>query len=79
MKISIAVTLGIVAIIAVAVITSLGNSSDQSNQNKIRVAFFPSISHAVPIVGLENGIFENGIGEQIQIETKLFDSGPQVI
>ena len=41
MKISIAVTLGIVAIIAVAVITSLGNSSDQSNQNKIRVAFFP--------------------------------------
>jgi len=79
MKISIAVTLGIVVIIAVAVITSLGNSSDQSNQNKIRVAFFPSISHAVPIVGLENGIFENGIGEQIQIETKLFDSGPQVI
>jgi NitT/TauT family transport system substrate-binding protein len=79
MKISMAVTLGIVAIIAVAVITSLGNSSDQSNQNKIRVAFFPSISHAVPIVGLENGIFENGIGEQIQIETKLFDSGPQVI
>jgi len=79
MKISIAVTLGIVAIIAVAVIISLGNSSDQSNQNKIRVAFFPSISHAVPIVGLENGIFENGIGEQIQIEIKLFDSGPQVI
>ena len=33
----------------------------------------------MPIVGLENGIFENGIGEQIQIETKLFDSGPQVI
>ena len=52
---------------------------DQSNQNKIRVAFFPSIGHAVPIVGIENGIFEKGIGEQIQIEIKLFDSGPQVI
>ncbi len=79
MKISIAVTLGIVAIIAVAVITSLGNSSDQSNQNKIRVAFFPSISHAVPIVGLENGIFQEEIGKEIKIETKIFDSGPQVI
>jgi len=79
MKISTAVTLGIVAIIAIAVITTLGGSLDQSNQNKIRVAFFPSIGHAVPIVGIENGIFEKGIGEQIQIETKLFDSGPQVI
>ena len=79
MKISTAVTLGIVSIIAIAVIATIGGSLDQSSQSKIRVAFFPSISHAVPIVGLENGIFENGIGEQIQIETKLFDSGPQVI
>ena len=58
MKISIAVTLGIVAVIAIAVITSFGNSLDQHDQDKIRVAFFPSIGHAVPIVGIENGIFE---------------------
>jgi ABC-type nitrate/sulfonate/bicarbonate transport system substrate-binding protein len=79
MKISTAVTLGIVSIIAIAVIATIGGSLDQSSQSKIRVAFFPSIGHAVPIVGIENGIFEKGIGEQIQIETKLFDSGPQVI
>jgi len=79
MKISVAITLGIGAIIAIAVITSLGNSSDQANQDKVRVAFFPSIGHAVPIVGIENGIFQRGIGDQIKIETKLFDSGPQVI
>jgi len=79
MKISTAVTLGIVAIIAISVIATIGGSLDQSSQSKIRVAFFPSIGHAVPIVGIENGIFEKGIGEQIQIETKLFDSGPQVI
>jgi len=79
MKISVAITLGIGAVIAFAVITSLGNSSDQANQDKVRVAFFPSIGHAVPIVGIENGIFQRGIGDQIKIETKLFDSGPQVI
>jgi len=79
MKISTVVTLGIVAVIAIAVIATIGGSLDQSSQSKIRVAFFPSIGHAVPIVGIENGIFEKGIGEQIQIETKLFDSGPQVI
>jgi len=79
MKISIVITLGIVAVIAIAVIATIGGGLDQSSQSKIRVAFFPSIGHAVPIVGIENGIFEKGIGEQIQIETKLFDSGPQVI
>jgi len=79
MKISTVVTLGIVAVISIAVIATIGGSLDQSSQSKIRVAFFPSIGHAVPIVGIENGIFEIGIGEQIQIETKLFDSGPQVI
>jgi len=79
MKISMVITLGIVSIIAIAVIATIGGSLDQSNQSKIRVAFFPSIGHAVPIVGIENGIFEKGIGDQIQIETKLFDSGPQVI
>jgi len=61
MKISVAITLGIGAIIAIAVITSLGNSSDQANQDKVRVAFFPSIGHAVPIVGIENGIFQRGL------------------
>ena len=33
----------------------------------------------MPIVGLENRIFQEEIGEQIKIETKIFDSGPQVI
>jgi len=79
MKISTVVTLGIVSIIAIAVIVTISDSMDQSSESKIRVAFFPSIGHAVPIVGIENGIFEKGIGEQIKIETKLLDSGPQVI
>ena len=79
MKISMAITCGIVAVIAIAIIAGLISGSEQSTQNKIRVAFFPSIGHAVPIVGIENGIFEKGIGEEIKIETKLFDSGPQVI
>jgi len=79
MKIPLVITFGIGVIIAIAIITSLGDSLDQANQDKVRVAFFPSIGHAVPIVGIENGIFQTGIGDQIKIETKLFDSGPQVI
>jgi len=78
MKISISIGFGIVAV-AIAIIVGLGSGQEQSNQDQIRVAFFPSIGHAAPIVGIENGIFQNGIGEEIEIETKIFDSGPQVI
>ena len=79
MKISISIGFGIAAAIAIAIIVGLGSGHEQSNQDQIRVAFFPSIGHAAPIVGIENGIFQNGIGEGIEIETKIFDSGPQVI
>ena len=70
---------GLVVIVAIAITITFFSDSDQINQDKIRVAFFPSIGHIIPIVGLEEKIFEKGIGEEKQIETKLFDSGPQVI
>ena len=70
---------GIVVIVAIAITITSFSDYDQINQDKIRVAFFPSIGHIIPIVGLEEKIFEKGIGEEKQIETKLFDSGPQVI
>ena len=79
MKISIPIGFGIAAVIAIAIVAALSGSQEQYNSDKLRVAFFPSIGHAAPIVGIENGIFESGIGEEIKIETKLFDSGPQVI
>jgi NitT/TauT family transport system substrate-binding protein len=66
-------------IIAVAAFVVLTGNYSETSQDKLRVAFFPSIGHAVPIIGLENGIFQEEIGEQIKIETKIFDSGPQVI
>jgi NitT/TauT family transport system substrate-binding protein len=66
-------------IIAVTAIVAFTGNYSETNQDKLRVAFFPSIGHAVPIVGLENGIFQKEIGNQIEIETKIFDSGPQVI
>jgi NitT/TauT family transport system substrate-binding protein len=70
---------GIVVIVAIAITITSFSDSDQINQDKIRVAFFPSIGHIIPIVGLEEKFFEKGIGKEKQIETKLFDSGPQVI
>ena len=79
MKTTVVVSSVSIMIISITVIAALTDNYSGTNQDKLRVAFFPSIGHAVPIVGLENGIFQHEIGNQIEIETKIFDSGPQVI
>ncbi len=77
MKIKSAIIAGIAVIVVIGIAMGIVNS-DTGNENKIRVAFFPNIGHAIPIIGLENGIFADGLN-QTEIDTKLFDSGPQAI
>ncbi len=79
MKIRSAIYIGIVTIAAISIIAAMNHSNYSGSENRIRVAFFPNVGHAIPIIGTETGIFSNGLGNQTVIETKLFDSGPQVI
>jgi NitT/TauT family transport system substrate-binding protein len=55
------------------------NSDDSADETKIRIAYFPNIGHAIPIVGVEKGFFESSVGNTTKIETRVFDSGPQAI
>jgi NitT/TauT family transport system substrate-binding protein len=73
------VSAAIAGIILLFVLGSALNYDDSTYENKIRIAYFPNIGHAVPIVGMEKGFFEESLGDQIKIETRVFDSGPQVI
>ena len=79
MKIRSAIIVGIIVIVVIGIVTSLVGTDQSIHENKIRVAFFPNIGHVVPIVGYETGIFSEGLGNNTLIETKIFDSGPQVI
>ena len=67
----------VAAIIAISVILSVF-SPQESGQNQVRVVYFANISHAVPIVGLENGYFADQLGET-KIKTRIVDSGPEAI
>jgi NitT/TauT family transport system substrate-binding protein len=79
MKTSLVIMSAIIGVILISFGIISINSKETINENKIRVAFFPNVSHAVPIVGIEKEIFQKEIGNDTKIETKLFDSGPQVI
>ena len=68
-----------IAIVGIIALVGVTQSYNDTTDNKIRVAFFPSIVHAVPIVGIENQTFANNLDNDMEIQVKIFDSGPQVI
>ncbi len=74
MKIQLAIGAGIAGIVLIGIATALFGVD--SSEGKIRVAFFPNIGHAIPIVGTEQGLFSSELAE---IETRVFDSGPQAV
>ena len=78
MQIHTAISAGIVGIVLLSVLGVTLNSSDATHDPKLRIGYFPNIGHAIPIVGIEKGFFQNSLGD-LKIETRVFDSGPQAI
>ncbi len=70
---------GIAGIILLSVLGVTLNSNNSSNENKLRIAYFPNIGHSIPIVGMEKEFFQASVGNSTLIETRVFDSGPQAI
>ena len=79
MKIRLIISAGVVGIILLSVLGISLSSSETTHENKLRIAYFPNIGHAIPVVGIEHGIFAEYLGDDVAIETRVFDSGPQAI
>ncbi len=67
---------GMIISAAAAILVS---ADGQGGDDRLRIAYFPNIGHTIPIVGVEKGFFADQIGPETVIETRVFDSGPQVI
>ena len=69
----------VIVVIGIIAFVGFTQSSVNYSENNIRVAFFPSVVHAVPIIGMETQTFANNLNTDLDIQVKIFDSGPQVI
>ncbi len=78
MNVRSAVVAGAASVIALGVAASVLYIDPVQPGERIRVAYFPNIGHAIPIVGIERGTFEDHLPDT-RIETRVFDSGPQAI
>ena len=72
------ILLGVGVLIILLVWYALQQSAEQTI-DKVRIAFFPNVGHAVPAVATHMGTYYEGTNQTDQIEVLLFDSGPQAI
>lgn len=46
---------------------------------RVRLAYFPNVTHAAAIVGVARGTFADALGDQAVLEPKTFPAGPALI
>lgn len=45
----------------------------------LRLGFFPNVTHAPAIVGVEQGLFTKALGSNVELKTALFNAGPEAV
>src|ERR671929_955512 len=76
------ITLAAIIIVAVAItpIKPLVFAQTESNSVKtLRIGYFPNINHAQAVIGLGNGDFQKALGNNITVQSFLFNAGPSAI
>lgn len=53
-----------------------GSGGTKTEEQIIRVGYFPNLTHMQPLVGLQDGTFERAMGPNVTIEKKTFNAGP---
>jgi NitT/TauT family transport system substrate-binding protein len=50
-----------------------------SGKTTLRLGYFPNITHATALVGVEKGIFAHALGPNVTLHTQTFNAGPDAI
>ncbi|MGW1058496.1 ABC transporter substrate-binding protein [Micromonospora rubida] len=56
-----------------------GAAGGDSGPVTLRLGYFPNITHASAVVGVEKGIFAEKLGGDVKLDTKTFNAGPAAI
>ncbi|MDR8414938.1 ABC transporter substrate-binding protein [Nonomuraea sp. 3-1Str] len=78
---------GVVAAVAALALTTLtaacggsgGDSKAGTAPAEVRLGFFPNITHATALVGVEKGLFAKHLGSGTTLKTSTFNAGPAAI
>ena len=73
-------TLGLVAVMMTACASAAADSGDGTAApvDEVRLGYFANVTHAPALVGLEEGLFEDALGD-VDVTTQVFNAGPAAI
>lgn len=55
------------------------SSKTPEGQEKIRIGYFPNITHSQALIGMERGDFRRALGPGVVLDSTIFNAGPSVI
>jgi NitT/TauT family transport system substrate-binding protein len=74
------VPLAAIAIAAVGLVApNVAGAAPKQGNVTLRLGYFPNVTHATAIVGVEGGLFTEKLGSGVQLETSTFNAGPAAI
>jgi NitT/TauT family transport system substrate-binding protein len=66
------------ALIGLVVLVSCGTGSGAEDGAALRLSYFPNVTHAPALVGLEERIFAAALGD-VELQAQAFNAGPDVV
>jgi NitT/TauT family transport system substrate-binding protein len=78
--IAVGAVLGLVAGLSLNFVAPAGAStSAQSDPVTLRLGYFPNVTHAPAIVGVESGLFEDKLGDGVDLQLSNYNAGPAAV
>ena len=59
--------------------SAAGTGGSSGGKVTLRLGYFPNITHATALVGVEKGIFADKLGPNVTLQTQTFNAGPNAI
>jgi NitT/TauT family transport system substrate-binding protein len=60
-------------------LAACGNASSSGGKTTVTLGYFPNLTHIVALVGLARGTFQHDLGSKVDLQTKVFNAGPNEI
>lgn len=72
-------TISIVLLVVMLLTVSISHNGFAQQHKTLRLGYFPNINHAQAVIGVGNGDFQQALGDNITLQTFVFNAGPSAM
>jgi len=70
--------LALLALLA-ALVAACGGDETAGEATTLRLGCFPNVTHAPALVGIQEGVFAEALGSDVELELSYFNAGPEAV